>query len=159
MDRIRLLELLDDNGRTSVKDLAVMLGETQDAVEKEIKKLVDEKVIRGFRATVDWKQVNGKKAVAVIQVKVVPQEKFGFDRVCSEIAKDKRVSDVFIMSGKYDLMVTVHAEDIDEISEFVTEKLAPMKSVTGTYTHVILKEFKRDGALFYEAKRRRLPVS
>lgn len=159
MDRIRLLELLEDNGRTSVKDLAVMLGETQDAVEKEIKKLVDEKVIRGFRATVDWKQVNGKKAVAVIQVKVVPQEKFGFDRVCSEIAKDKRVSDVFIMSGKYDLMVTVHAEDIDEISEFVTEKLAPMKSVTGTYTHVILKEFKRDGALFYEAKRRRLPVS
>jgi DNA-binding Lrp family transcriptional regulator len=159
MDRVRLLELLEEDGRTSTKDLAIMLGVGEADVEKELKKLIKEGIIKGFRASVDWKRVKEGKAVAVIQVKVMPQEKFGFDRVCSEISKDRRVSDVFIMSGKYDLMVTVHADDIDEISEFVTERLAPMKSVTGTYTHVILKEFKRDGTLFYEAKKRRLPVS
>ncbi|MBD3387937.1 MAG: winged helix-turn-helix transcriptional regulator [Candidatus Altiarchaeales archaeon] len=159
VDETRLLELLEGDARTSLADLATMLGSSKDEVEKAIERLRKKGVIKGSRTVVDWRKVDGKKAVAVIQVQVVPQQKYGFDRVCEDIAKDKRVSDLFITSGKYDLMVTVRADDIDEISEFVTDKLAPMKEVTGTFTHVILKEFKRDGALFHEAKRKRLPVS
>lgn len=159
MDKVRLLGLLEDDGRLTSQELSVLLGESEEKVRKVIAELVKDGVIKGFRAVVDWRKIKAGKAVAVIQVKVVPQEKFGFDKVCSEISKDKRVSDVFITSGKYDLMVTVHADGVDEISEFVTEKLAPMKGVTGTYTHILLKEFKRDGAVFYEAKGKRLPVS
>jgi len=159
MDTIRMLELLESHGRMNSKELAAMLGSSEREVEDEERKLADEGVIRGYRAVVDWKRAHARKTVAVIQVKVVPQEKYGFDRVCSEIAKDRRVSDVFITSGEYDLMVTVRADDVDEISEFVTEKLAPMKGVTGTYTHILLKEFKRDGAVFHDEKSKRLPVS
>ena len=159
MDKSRLLELLESDARISMSELATMLGASPKEVERTVKELTDKGVIKGYRTVVDWRKVDGKKATAVIQVKVVPQEKFGFDKVCSEIAKDKRVSDVFVTSGKYDLMVTLRADGIDEISEFVTEKLAPMKGVSGTYTHILLKEFKRDGAVFYEAGKKRLPVS
>ncbi|MFH0863148.1 MAG: Lrp/AsnC family transcriptional regulator [Candidatus Altiarchaeota archaeon] len=159
MDTLRLLELLEADARLTSKELAVMLGSPEREVAANLKELGEEGIIKGYRTVVDWRRTDGRKAVAVIQVKVVPQEKFGFDKVCSDIAKDKRVSDVFITSGKYDLMVTVRADDIDGISEFVTETLAPMKSVTGTYTHILLKEFKRDGAVFYDAKKKRLPVS
>lgn len=154
-----MLELLEADARISTADLAIMLDSSEEEVEEALKDLSERGVIKGYNAIIDWRKVDGKKAVAVIQVKVVPQRKTGFDKVCDDIAKDKRVSDVLITSGKYDLMVTVRADDIDEISEFVTEKLAPMKEVTGTYTHVILKEFKRDGAVFHEARRKRLPVS
>ena len=159
MDTVRLLELLEGDARLPVEDIATMLGVSGGEVERAIKDLTKKGVIRGYRTVVDWRRADGRKAVAVIQVKVVPQQKTGFDKVCTELAKDGRVSDVFVMSGKYDLMVTIRADNIDEISEFVTEKLAPMKEVTGTYTHVILKEFKRDGAVFHEARKKRLPVS
>ncbi len=159
MDTIRLLEILEADSRLTSGELAAMLGVGVKDVEAALKSLSDDGVLKGYRAVVDWKRAHAKKAVAVIQVKVVPQERYGFDRVCSDIAKDRRVSDVFITSGKYDLMVTVRADEIDEISEFVTEKLAPMKGVTGTYTHILLKEFKRDGAVFQEEKGNRLPVS
>ena len=159
MDTLRLLELLEADARLAPKELAVMLGSTEREVAAKLKELQEEGIIKGYRTVVDWRRVDGKKAVAVIQVKVVPQQKLGFDKICLDISKDRRVSDVFITSGKYDLMVTVHADDIDGISDFVTEKLAPMKGVTGTYTHIILKEFKRDGALFHNAKNKRLPVS
>jgi DNA-binding Lrp family transcriptional regulator len=159
MDTLRLLELLEGDARLSASEVATMLGVSEKEVKAKIAELTEDGVIKGYRTVVDWRKVDGRKAVAVIQVKVVPQERLGFDKVCSYIAKDKRVSDVFITSGKYDLMVTVRADDIDEISEFVTEKLAPMKGVTGTYTHILLKEFKRDGATFYDAKKKRLPVS
>jgi|WetSurMetagenome_2_1015567.scaffolds.fasta_scaffold343856_2 DNA-binding Lrp family transcriptional regulator len=159
MDNLRLLELLEGDARLTTAELATMLGSSEKEVGREVDRLAKEGIIKGYRAVVDWRKLHAKKAVAVIQVKVVPQEKFGFDKVCSEISKDKRVSDVFITSGKYDLMVTVRADDIEEISEFVTEKLAPMKGVTGTYTHILLKEFKRDGATFDDEAKRRLPVS
>jgi len=159
MDRLRLLELLEADARVSKSELAAMVGAGEKEVEKALKELSEDGVIRGYKTVIDWRRLHAGKATAVIQVKVVPQEKLGFDKVCGELAKDGRVSDVFITSGKYDLMVTVHADNIDGISEFVTEKLAPMKGVTGTYTHILLKEFKRDGAVFYDAKRKRLPVS
>jgi DNA-binding Lrp family transcriptional regulator len=159
MDKIRLLELLESDARLELSQLATMLQATEQEVSAVVKELTEDGVIKGYRTVVDWRKADGRKAVAVIQVKVVPQEKFGFDKVCSEIAKDRRVSDVFITSGKYDLMVTVRAEEIDEISQFVTEKLAPMKGVAGTYTHILLKEFKRDGAIFHDSSKKRLPIS
>lgn len=159
VDERRLLELLEEDARTEEGDIATMLGSSKKKVREKIRELEKKGVIKGYRTVVDWRRTKDKKAVAVIQVKVVPQRKLGFDKVCSDIAKDKRVSDVFITSGKYDLMVTVRADEVDEISEFVTEKLAPMKDVTGTYTHIILKEFKRDGQVFHKEKGKRLPVS
>ncbi len=159
MDTERLLELLEQDGRATNAELATMLGTNEKDVAAERKRLERSKVIAGYRTIVDWRRVNAEKASAVIQVKVVPAQKTGFDKVCADIAKDKRVSDVLITSGKYDLMVTVRAGSIDEISEFVTEKLAPMKDVRGTYTHVLLKEFKREGAILSASKQKRLPIS
>ena len=159
MDTSRLLELLEDDARASDEELATMLGASVKEIAKARRDLQKKKVIAGYRTVVDWRRITGERATAVIQVKVVPAQKTGFDRVCAQIAKDKRVSDVFITSGKYDLMVTVRASCMDEISEFVTEKLAPMKEVMGTYTHVILKEFKREGATFEKSGNKRLPIS
>jgi DNA-binding Lrp family transcriptional regulator len=159
MDTLRLLELIEGDGRLTDDELATMLGATCDEVRKEIKRLHGAGILKGAKAIVDWRKTDAKKASAVIQVRVVPQQRLGFDKVCADIAKDKRVTDVFITSGEYDIMVTVRADTVDEISEFVTDKLAPMKAVTGTYTHILLKEFKRDGVVLYDAKSRRLPVS
>jgi DNA-binding Lrp family transcriptional regulator len=159
MDTLRLLELIEADGRLSDEELATMLGVSSDEIKKEIKRLHKEGILKGAKAIVNWRKTEAKKAAAVIQVKVVPQQRFGFDKVCSDIAKDKRVTDVFITSGEYDLMVTVRVDSVDEISEFVTSKLAPMKSVTGTYTHILLKEFKRDGVVLNDSASKRLPVS
>ena len=159
MDYSRLAQLLEEDARASETELATMLGVNEAEVTQGIKKLKKDGVIGGYRAVINWRKLKSENAVAVIQVKVVPARKTGFDKVCTDIAKDKRVSDVFITSGKYDLMITVRADQIDDVSEFVTEKLAPMKEVVGTYTHVILKEFKRNGALFDKKKHRRLLVS
>jgi len=57
------------------------------------------------------------------------------------------------------LMVYVQGNNIDEISDFTTDKLAPKKDVVGTNTHIILKVFKKDGAEFFDNEVERLKVS
>ncbi|MFH1403712.1 MAG: Lrp/AsnC family transcriptional regulator [Candidatus Altiarchaeota archaeon] len=155
----KLLELLEEDGRISVDDISTMTGLSKDEVEKTIKKLGKKGVIRGFKAIIDWKSFDGGKVSALIQVKVVPQMRLGFAKTCREISRDKRVLDVFVVTGEYDLMMLVQGENMEEISDFVTEKLAPRKEVVGTNTHIVLSEYKRAGSLMFDEKERRLPVS
>ena len=159
MDSTKLLGLLEQDATLSAKDLATMLGGGEKEVEKAISDLKKKGVIRKFKAVVDWKKVDGKHASALIQVKVVPQEKHGFAKICREIAKERMVNDIYVVTGEYDLIITATASSIDEISEFVTEKLAPRKEVMGTNTQIILKEFKRAGVLMFDEDEKRLPLS
>ena len=159
MNSIKLLELLEQDGSLSAKDLATMLGSSEKGVNKAISELKKKGVIRKFKAVVDWKKVSGTHASAVIQVKVVPQEKHGFAKICREIAKERMVNDIYVVTGEYDLLLTATAGSIDEISEFITEKLAPKKEVMSTNTHIILKEFKRAGILMFDEDSKRLALS
>lgn len=156
---MEILKILEEDARIPLKDLAVMLKSDEKTLEKRIAELKKVGVIQKFKAAINWKKLGVHRAVAIIQIKVVPQERSGFARICKELAKDTRVKDVIVASGEYDLMIRVEAENIDELSKFVTEKLAPKKEVTGTYTHILLEEYKRDGVVSYEDKVERLKVS
>lgn len=158
-DDYKLLELLEEDGSLTDKELARMLGLSEKKVGETVKRLGKKGVIKKTKAIVNWKKVGKNFARAFIQVKVVPQEKAGFARVCNDLAKDARVQDVFVATGEYDLLVFVRAESLEEVSDFVTERLATKKSVVGTNTHVILSEFKRDGVILSEERGRRLAVS
>jgi len=124
---LELLKILEDDARIPTNELAAMLSISEKEVEKKIDELKKETIIRKFKTSIDWKSAGVHKVMAIIQVKVVPQEKAGFSKTCMEIAKDSRVEDVFVATGEYDLAILVEAKDIDEISEFITEKVAPKK--------------------------------
>jgi DNA-binding Lrp family transcriptional regulator len=158
-DDSQLLELLEEDGRATAKDIAAMLGMKEGDVESRIKELKKKGVIKGFKAVVDWRKASRKKVMAAIQVKVIPQAKEGFAKTCTDISRDKRVLDAFVATGDYDLLLFVEAGTLEEISDFVTERLATKKEVAGTNTHIILSQFKRDGMLFAEAAGSRLPLS
>lgn len=155
---IEILRILENDARIPEKDIAVMLGIDENVVRNTIKKLKDSGVLRKFTAVIDWKKMGRKRVAAMIQVKVVPQEREGFARICKEISLDKRVKDLSVMTGDYDIVLNVEADDIDEIAELITEKIAPKKEVVGTNTHIMLSEFKRDYVHFFDEKDKRISI-
>ena len=156
---MEILKILEDDARISLMDIATMLKTDEKTIENRIAELKKIGVIRKFKTSINWRKTGKHIATAVIQVKVVPQERSGFERICKEISKDSRVKDVFVATGEYDLIIRVEASNIDDLSKFVTEKLAPKKEVVGTYTHIVLEEYKRDGVLSFDDKAERLRVS
>lgn len=154
-----ILKLLENDARISLSDMATMLDIDEKEIRKRITKLMKNQIIRKFKTSIDWKKIGEHRTTAIIQVKVVPQQRAGFSRICMEISKDSRVKDIFVATGEYDLILLVEATNIDEISDFVTEKLSPKKDVVGTYTHIVLKEYKRDGIASFNEKPSRLKVS
>ncbi|MFH1721182.1 MAG: Lrp/AsnC family transcriptional regulator [Candidatus Altiarchaeota archaeon] len=156
---LELLKIIGEDARIPLKELGTMLGVNVDEVEKRVAKLEKDKVIRSYHTVVDWQKTGEEKILAEIQVKVTPQERSGFARICREIAKDDRVINLFVATGEYDMFILAEAKSIHEIANFVTEKLAPKKEVQSTNTHIVLNEYKRSNVLLFEEKDKRLPLS
>ena len=152
--RTKILELLEENSRYGVKDLATMLGATEEEVASTIKALEDEQVICGYKTLINWDKVADKETVtALIEIKVTPQRGEGFDKIASRIYRFKEVEAVYLMSGGFDLTVIIKGKTLKEVALFVGQKLAPMDAVLSTGTHFVLKRYKDHGVIFEELKK------
>ena len=139
---IKLLKLLNKNARTEPADLATMLGISEEEVQKEIAEMEREGLIRGYKALIDWDQLDNTYVSAIIELKVTPKAGFGFEEVAEKVMKYPQVESVYLMSGVYDLNVVVKGKSLQEVANFVAKELSAMESVTSTATHFVLRRYK-----------------
>ena len=144
----QILALLEQDSRLSTSKIAVMLGVEEGDVKAAIKELEEENIILGYKALINWELAGRETTIANIELKLTPQRGGGFDTVAERIYKFPQVKSVTLMSGAYDLLVTVEGKSLKDVAMFVSQKLAPMESVVSTATHFELKTYKKDGILF-----------
>jgi DNA-binding Lrp family transcriptional regulator len=148
--REELLSIIEKNSRIDIKELAVRLGKEEIDIVNELQKLEDEKVICGYHTLVNWEKTSIEKVTALIEVKVTPQRGQGFDRIASRIYNYPEVRDVYLISGGFDLLVTLEEKSLKDIAMFVSEKLSTLDSIISTGTHFILKKYKDHGTIIDE---------
>jgi DNA-binding Lrp family transcriptional regulator len=161
-EELEILKIMEENHRMPVETIALMATTSEEAVQNAIKKLEDEKIIMSYPTLIDWSKVEGQEGVvAMIDVKVTPKRGVGFDEVAERIARFPEVSSLYLMSGAYDLSITVEGKTMQEVAQFVSQKLSPIESVVSTTTHFMLKKYKHDGVIFDEGdeKDRRMVVT
>ncbi|MBQ8189063.1 MAG: Lrp/AsnC ligand binding domain-containing protein, partial [Lachnospiraceae bacterium] len=88
---------------------------------------------------------------ALIEVRVTPQRGQGFDNMAERIYKYPEVNSVYLISGGYDLLISLEGKSLKEISAFVSDKLSTLDSVLSTATHFILKKYKDHGTILTKA--------
>lgn len=146
---VEILEILQKDARFQAADIAKMTGMAESEVKAAILRLEEEKIIVHYPTLVDWAKMDNYTGVtAMIDVKVTPKRGVGFDEVAERIYRFKEVSSVYLMSGVYDLSVTVEGKSMNEIARFVSEKLSTLDSVVSTTTHFQLKKYKHDGIIY-----------
>ena len=146
----RLLSLLQNNARLTNKQLAVMLGREEEDVAKAIAAYEKSGVIRGYQAVIDWDKTDSPTVFARIEIKVTPKKDFGFEEIARTIMELEEVQSVSLMSGGYDLALTVSGKTFRDIAIFVAHRLSPIDSVNSTATHFILNKYKERGVVFEE---------
>ncbi len=143
----RILEIIENNADLSAKDIAIMLDADIKEVEAAIAQYKKEGVILGKRTVVNWQKTDREYVTAMIELKVSPQFGKGFDEIAERCYQYEQVKNVFLMSGGYDLALTVEGRTLTDVALFVAEKLAPMDQVLSTATHFVLKKYKEDGIM------------
>ena len=109
-----------------------------------------EKIICGYHTLIDWDKAGVEFVTALIEVRVTPQRNQGFGKIAERIYNYPEVTAVYLISGAYDLLVTLEGRTLKEVSQFVTDKLSPLESVLSTATHFILKKYKDHGTILVE---------
>ncbi len=151
--REKILAVIEKNSRIAVKDLAVLLGESEEAVAEEIAAMEQEKVICGYHTLINWDNTSEEKVTALIEVKVTPQRGQGFDKIAERIYKFPEVHAVYLMSGGFDFTVIIEEKTMREVAQFVSDKLAPMDAILSTATHFVLKKYKDHGTVLVDTVR------
>lgn len=142
-----LLTILQRNARTSIEDMARELSLSPADVAERIEKYEKSGVIRGYRALINDDVTANDRVTAVIEVRVQPEREGGFDHIARRISGFDEVVNMYLMSGKYDLLLFVEGKNLREVASFVSERLATLNGVLSTGTHFMLKTYKEEGVL------------
>ncbi len=147
-----IIKLLKEDARYTTAELAVMLGKDEKAVAEAKKELEDSGVIVKYTAVINGEKTGENYVDALIEVKVTPQARSGFDAIAEEIYRFDEVKAVYLMSGTYDLCITLESKTMRDVSLFVSERLATIDAVVGTATHFIMKQYKEGGVILEEGE-------
>lgn len=140
-----LIKLLKGNARLSNEQLAVMLGITPEEVAARIADYEKRGVIKGYSVILNEELADKNAVTAFIEVKVTPKADFGFDELARTIMMYDEVDSVTLMSGSFDLAVTLSGTNYKEIALFVAKRLSSIDGVISTSTHFVLKQYKEQG--------------
>ncbi len=154
-----ILKILENDARTTAKQISTMTGTPSDEVAKIIKQAEKDRTILKYKTIINWEKVGDEQVWALIEVKVAPQRDVGFDSIAERIYRFPQARSVYLLSGTYDLLVLVAGKTMHEVADFVSQKLAPIEGVQGTVTHFMLKRYKEDGEILEGREEiRRQPV-
>jgi len=154
-----ILKILEDDARTTTKQISTMTGAPGAEVTKLIKQAEKDRIILKYKTMINWEKVREEQVCALIEVKITPQRDVGFDSIARRIYRFTEARTVYLVSGTYDLLVLAVGKTMHEVADFVAQKLAPIEGVQGTVTHFMLKRYKEDGEILEgEEEVKRQPV-
>ena len=146
--QMELLQILKEDCRVPLEQLATMTGAPLEEVAQTIDQMEKSGVILRYAPIINWDRTDRERVEAMIEARVTPQRDQGFDAIAERIYRFDEVKSVYLMSGAYDLLLLVEAHTLKELAFFVSTKLSTLETVTGTATHFVLKRYKSDGVIF-----------
>ena len=156
----QIFEILEQDAKTTPEQISTMVGIPEREVEKIIKQAENDGTIVKYKTTINWAKLGKEDIWALIEIKLAPQRDVGFDAIAERIYQFPQVHSAYLVSGTYDLAVLVKGKSMQELSSFVTEKLAPLERVQSTVTHFLLKRYKENGEVFqFSLENKRLPIT
>ena len=143
-----ILMLLEKDGRLTAKQIAAALGRDEAEVRQAIAKYEEDGAILKYTALINHENLDEESVTALIEVKISPQHGEGYDRIAKRIYQYDEVESLYLMTGTYDLLVTMTARTMKDAAQFVYEHLAAIDGVTSTATHFIMKKYKEKNTIF-----------
>lgn len=143
---IEILKLIQGNCKLSTKQIASKIGSPITTIYARIKRMEELGVIKGYNTVLDAKSL-GKKATAFILASVaytVPKLDgvTSQRKIAEEISKFPEVQEVHIISGDWDLIIKVRAEDTEAMGHFVVDKLRTVLGIEKTLTCMVFETVK-----------------
>src|SRR5512139_1329010 len=128
---LELLRILEDNSRLSAQEIGVMTCLSPTEAEERIHALEAAGIIRKYTTVINWELAGNGGVSSIIDLKVSPERDYGYDRIAGRLSRFRQVKSLRLMTGTYDLQLLVTGRNMQEVSRFVSEHVAPMDRIRG----------------------------
>lgn len=140
-----ILEILQNDSTISVKDIGEKIGLSFTPTYERIKNLERNGVIKKYVALVDRFKI-GVEIVVYCNITLKEQSKEALDEFEQMIIAIPQVLDVISLSGNYDYMLKIVAQDIRSYNEFVVNVISNIPNIGQYHSSIVMNECKKETA-------------
>jgi Lrp/AsnC family leucine-responsive transcriptional regulator len=145
---LSILALLQQNARMTVKEISEKVHLSTTPVHERIKRMEAEGVIKQYAAIVDYSKV--KRGLMVIcYVSLKEHSKNAGVKFIKTINILNEVIECYNISGEFDFMLKVVAENMDAYYDFHVNKLSPIENMGHVQSVFVMGIIKQTHQLVY----------
>jgi DNA-binding Lrp family transcriptional regulator len=123
-----ILRLLQENARITVKEISDKVHLSTTPVHERIKRMEESGVIKQYATLVDHNKVN-KGLMVICYVSLKEHSKIAGDKFIKRIHQLNEVIECYNISGEFDFMLKVVAENMDAYYDFHVNKLSQIENM------------------------------
>ena len=148
---LAILTLIQENSKLTANQIAKKINTPITTVFAKIKRMEEMGIIKQYRAILSPEKLNLATAafiLASVSYRTKDDENPITQRdVAEEIARFPEVQEVHIITGDWDLLVKLRAENVEAIGKFVVDKLRRIKGLDKTLTCMVFETVKETTSL------------
>lgn len=145
---LAILRLLQENARMTVREISEKIHLSATPVHERIRRMEDNGVIRQYAALVDHAKV--KKGLMVIcYVSLKQHNKNAGTRFIKAIQQMNEVIECYNISGEFDFMLKVVAENMDAYYDFHVNTLSQVENMGHMQSVFVMGIIKQTHQLVY----------
>jgi len=132
---LAILQILQENARCSYQEIANRLGVSRVTVYERVRKLVENGIIEGFYVRVNACRI-GYPVTAIVGLITIQGK--GSNHTIEELKQIPEVEEVHIVTGRYDYLLKVRAQDNENLQNILLNKIDQVYGFQRAETMVVL---------------------
>ncbi len=147
---LAILTLIQEDSKLTANQIAKKIGAPITTVFAKIKRMEELGVIKQYRAILSPEKLNlGTTAFILASVSYRTKDHTPITQrdVAEEIARFPEVQEVHIITGDWDLLVKLRAENVEAIGKFVVDRLRNIEGLEKTLTCMVFETVKESTSL------------
>jgi len=147
---LAILLLIQDNSKLTANQIAKKINAPITTVFAKTKRMEELGIIRQYRAILSAEKLGLSTAafiLASVSYRGTDNVPITQREVAEEIAKFPEVQEVHIITGDWDLLMKLRAENVEAVGKFVVDKLRHIKGLEKTLTCMVFETVKETTAL------------
>jgi len=137
----KILDLLQEDGRVTIKKISELLDLSTTPVFERIKKLEREGYIKKYIALLNHRKLDLKQVV-FIQLTLKEHSRSFIEKFANEVKMFPEVVECYRITGNFDFLIKVLVADIESYENFILTKLSLLSNLGNVQSHIALSEIK-----------------
>lgn len=138
---LHLLKILSNDSNCTIKELALQVNLSPSPVFERVKKLENNGYIKKYIAILNAEKFN-QGFIVFCNIRLKQHDRNIGNKFVEDILNIDEIVECYNISGDYDFILKVYANDMKHYQDFVFNKLGSVESIGSTHSTFVMAEIK-----------------